>query len=69
MVGLPLTSLTKEEVKVENTKPLEGDVEGVEGDGGEDEGEEEEGGDGVVEREGVEVLKPVECRVWVRDCV
>ena len=55
-----MTSLTKEEVKVENTKPLEGDVEGVEGDGGEDEGEEEEGGDVVVEREGVEVLKPVE---------
>ena len=58
MVGLPLTSLTKEEVKVENTKPLEGDVEGVEDDGGEE--DEEEGGDVVVEREGVEVLKPVE---------
>jgi hypothetical protein len=56
-VGFPLTSLTKEDVKVENTKPLEEDVGGVEDDGG---SEEEEGGDVVVEREGVEVLKPVE---------
>jgi hypothetical protein len=57
VVGFPLTSLTKEDVKVENTKPLEEDVGGVEDDGG---SEEEEGGDVVVEREGVEVLKPVE---------
>lgn len=46
MVGLPLISLTKEEVKVEKTKPLEGDVvEGLEDDGG----SEEEGGGDVVE--------------------
>lgn len=62
MVGLPLISLTKEEVKVEKTKPLEGDVGGVEDDRG---SEEEEGGDVVVEREGNEVLKPVEKRVVV----
>lgn len=61
MVGLPLISLTKEEVKVENTKPLEGDVGGVEDDEGSE--EEEEGGDVVVEKEGDEVLKPVEKRV------
>jgi hypothetical protein len=59
VVGLPLISLTKEEVKVENTKPLERDVGGVE----DDEGSEEEGGDGVAEKEGEEVLKPVEKRV------
>jgi hypothetical protein len=51
VVGLPLISLTKEEVKVEKTKPLEGDVE-------DDGGSEEE--EGAVEREGDEVLKPVE---------
>jgi hypothetical protein len=62
VVGLPLISLTKEEVKVEKTKPLEGDVGGVEDDRG---SEEEEGGDVVVEREGNEVLKPVEKRVVV----
>lgn len=45
MVELPLIALTKEEVKVEKTKPLEGDVVGgVET----DEGPEEEGGDCVV---------------------
>ena len=60
MVGLPLISLTKEEVKVENTKPVEGDVEGVEDDGG---SEEEEGGDVVVEEEREEVLESVEKRV------
>jgi hypothetical protein len=60
VVGLPLISLTKEEVKVENTKPLEGDVEGVEDDMG---SEEEEGGGVVGEKEGEEVLKSVEKRV------
>jgi hypothetical protein len=63
VVGLPLIWLTKEEVKVENTKPLEGDVGRVEDDGGS--GEEEEEGDGVVEKEGDEVLTPVEKRVDV----
>ena len=53
--------LTKEEVKVENTKPLEGDVGRVEDDGD----SEEEEGDVVVEKEGEEVLKPVEKRVCV----
>jgi hypothetical protein len=57
VVGLPLISLTKEEVKVEKTNPLEGDVGGG--------SEEEEGGDVVVEREGDEVLKSVETRVRV----
>lgn len=57
MVGLPLISLTKEEVKVEKTKPLEGVVEGVEDDGGP---EEEEGGGVVEEWEGDEVEKSVE---------
>jgi hypothetical protein len=62
VVGLPLISLTKEEVKVEKTKPLE---RGLEDDGGSEEEEEEEGGDVVVEREGDEVLKSVEKRVRV----
>jgi hypothetical protein len=52
-----LISLTKEEVKVEKTKPLEGVVEGVEDDGGP---EEEEGGGVVEEWEGDEVEKSVE---------
>jgi len=60
VVGLPLISLTKVEVKVVNTKPLERDVGGVEDDGG---------GDVVVEREGEEVLKPVEKRVLVGEKV
>lgn len=45
MVGLPLISVTKEEVKVEKTTPLERDVGGVEDDGGP---EEEEGRGDVV---------------------
>jgi hypothetical protein len=57
VVGLPLISVTKEEVKVEKTKPLEG---GLEEDGGSE--EEEEGGDVVVEREREEVMKSVEKR-------
>ena len=55
-----MISLTKEDVKVENTKPLEGDVGGVEDDGG---SEEEGGGDVVAEKEGDEVLNAVEKRV------
>ena len=55
-----MISLTKVEVKVVNTKPLERDVGGVEDDGG---------GDVVVEREGEEVLKPVEKRVLVGEKV
>jgi len=60
VVGLPLISLTKVEIKVVKTKPLERDVGGVEDDGG---------GDVVVEREGEEVLKPVEKRVLVGEKV
>jgi len=55
VVGLPLILLTKGEVKVEKTNPLEGgDVGGAEDEGG---SEEERGGDVV---EGEEVLKLVE---------
>jgi hypothetical protein len=57
-----LISLTKVEVKVVKTRPLERDVGGVEDDGG---SEEEGGVVVVVEREGEEVLKPVEKRVVV----
>ena len=60
MVGLPLISVEKVEVKVVKAKPLERDVGGVEDDGGSEEGK---GGVGGVEREGEDVLKPVEKRV------
>jgi hypothetical protein len=50
VVGLPSISLTKEEVKVERTKPLEGDV-GRVGDGDD---EDDEGGEVVVYGEGEE---------------
>jgi hypothetical protein len=45
VVGLPLISVTKVEVNVERTNPVERDVEGVEDGGG---SEEEGGGDSDV---------------------
>ena len=61
MVGLPLISVGKVEVKVEKTKPLERDVGGVE------EGGSSESGVVVVDKErgGEEVAKSVVKRVLV----
>jgi hypothetical protein len=64
VVGLPLILVTKVEVKVVRTRPLERDVGGDEEDGG----FEEVGRRSVVvdiEREGEEVVKSVEKRVLV----